>query len=824
MRRLQSFVAASVLGLLGAATMSSVATGCSGGQITPPPLPDGGTTSSAGGGTSTSTGDSSSSSSGTGGGGGGGPVLPAGLTGKVSSRRFLTADHMLASIEMQISGEPFAELLGRDLGGYDRFSSTPDVYVDPATGMAAPDPLGFSTAVESYEYSKQAMNNIAFEAGAGLSLQFGPLLNPAGAEGDAAFAILGPRLQYFAKASRASGAKIGKDFVTVPPPANDLNNAYGWAGFWPVFAEFRSFDPTIKAKAGADQQCSLAGAIDEPAPPGTTTQYVGDYECDSTSLNLADREAQVEKVIELDALGLAAWKQTLWTINYWGSLHDVDQHPIVKVPGASLADVGIPGNAVIGQWPDPLDPTGTSLVYGKDGSFFGDVSLEGWQGLVMLEEIDNKSALMLRGLTTTDGAKLSSVATVKDAIDYDYTSPVRWWPGSIGVAEKATGTAAEARKFFPKPTTFTIQDKGSRLQDLTAVLGGFGTVYAMTDAANPEVGGSQAFLATFDGIPFAADNGLPDGQESLHDRSLGILKMALVNLDRLHFDAKHKVLTDTADPVAKTQGATVSTLHTAYSILGLRTALRGLNASLALYSNDTPDAVGTPTPLDQTKLSGAPFAGTLSSRVLALITAQSDFLADKLVNAEGLAANGWDLATDKADGKPTTLEAQSSAIRGLLEAYLATSNEHYRQRAAEAYNVLEKQFWMSDVHLYRTTLGESSTMKYTPLGFGATHGALRQIWKLVANKPGKEALAAEVLSRITTGMKLVVNGWNDKNGDGVVQTGECIGGSLQMAERALTGEFSIVTDKGDRDHDCVPDIATAGVPASLAAELVIERK
>ena len=44
-----------------------------------------------------------------------------------------------------------------------------------------------------------------------------------------------------------------------------------------------------------------------------------------------------------------------------------------------------------------------------------------------------------------------------------------------------------------------------------------------------------------------------------------------------------------------------------------------------------------------------------------------------------------------------------------------------------------------------------------------------------------------------------------------------------MAERALTGEFSIAADKGDRDHDCVPDIATAGLPAALAAELVIER-
>jgi len=809
MSRVKSFVAVSVLGLLGASGAGSLASGCSGGLTLQPPLPDGGTTGTG-------------SSTGTGGGGGG---LPTGLTAKVNNRRFFTADHMLASIEMQISGEPFAELLGRDLAGYDRFSSTPDVYIDPDTSKPGPDQIGFTTAVESYEYSKQAMNTLSFEAGAGLSLQFGPLLNPAGVEGEAAYALLGPRLQYFAKASRASGAKIGKDFVVVPAPANDPNNAYGWPGFWPVYAEFRSFDPSIKPAVGAAKECSLAGAIDEPAPPGTTMLFVGDYECDATSLNLSDREAQVEKVIEIDALGLSAWKQSLWAINYWSSLHDVDQNPIIKVASASLAIVGIPDNKVVGQWPDPLDPTGTSLVFGKSGTFFGDVSLEGWQGLVMLEEIDNKSSLMLKGLMTTDGASISGVASVKEALDYDYTSKVRWWPAAIAVTEKTTAPSpAEARKFFPKATTFTLQTKGSRLQDLTAVLGGFGAVYSMTDAKNPEVGGSQPFLATFDGVPFPADNGLPDGEESLHDRSLGLLKIALINLDRLHFDPENKVLTDTADPLAKTRGATVSTLHTAYSILSLRNAVRGLNASLTLYSNDTPDAVGAPIPLDQTKLDGAPFTGSLGARALALIKAQGDFLADKLVDADGLAANGWDLAGGKADATPTTLEAQAGAIRGLLEAYLATSNEHYRQRASEAYAVLDKQFWMGDVHLYRTTLGESSKMTYTPRGFGALHGALRQLWKLVANRPGKEALAAEVLIRITAGMKLVVNGWNDANADGLVQPGECLGGGLQMAERALTGELSIAADQGDRDHDCVPDIATAKVSASLAAELRIERK
>src|SRR5689334_6593121 len=78
----------------------------------------GGDGTSASGGSGGATSSTSASNTG----GGGGTPLPTGLTAKVTSTRFLTADHMLASIEMQISGEPFAELLGRDLGGYDRFS------------------------------------------------------------------------------------------------------------------------------------------------------------------------------------------------------------------------------------------------------------------------------------------------------------------------------------------------------------------------------------------------------------------------------------------------------------------------------------------------------------------------------------------------------------------------------------------------------------------------------------------------------------------------------------------------------------------------------
>jgi hypothetical protein len=758
------------------------------------------------------------------GGAGGGPALPTGLTANTQSTRFVTADEMLAAIEMQLSGEPFAELLGRSLGGYDRFSPTPDRYTDPTTGLVVPDALGFSLAVESYEYSKQVMNNVSFEAGAGLSLQYGWVLNPAGQTGDAAFGVLSDRLQYFAKASRASGAKIGKDFVAVPPPTGDPTNFYGWPGFWPVFAEFRSFDPAIAPSLGADHACSLDGAIDEPLPPGAVQTFVGDYECDTNTLNLTDREAQVEKVLEPEALALSAWKQALWTINYWGVLHDVDQHAIVAVPEASLGLVGVPGNAVVGQWVSPLDDT--KLLFGKDGTFLGDVSLEGWQGLVMLEEMDNKSALLLGGLTTADGVALGGVASVAAAVDYDYQAPLRWWPAAVAVTEATTApTPAEARKYFPAPTKLAVQSAGSRLADLAALAGGFGEVFALTDGRNAEIGGSQAFRATFDGAPFAADDGVADGEDTLHDRALGIVKMALVNLDRLHFDEAHAVLVDTATPTgaAVQRGAQVSTARTAYSIVELRTALRALDASLTLYSNDLPDTHGLPSALDLAKLDGTK-GGSLVERTRFLLAAQADFLADHLLDDGGLAADGYDLAAGARDPAPPSLEAQASAVRGLLEAYLATSDERYRQRAMAGYAALEKHFWMADAGVYRTTAGESNTMTYTPRAFASLHGALRQYYKLVASRPGREAEAQTVLARIVRGMKLVVNGWNDENGDGLVQPAECLGGRLQMAERALTGEMSMAVDQGDRDHDCVPDISAAGLPAALAAVVVFERK
>ena len=385
--------------------------------------------------------------------------------------------------------------------------------------------------------------------------------------------------------------------------------------------------------------------------------------------------------------------------------------------------------------------------------------------------------------------------------------------------------AGDSWKYFPQPYFYVLQTATSRLNGLSGMLGGFAEYFALTDANNAAVGGQASALATFDGDPFPADDQLPDGEDTPHDRALANLKVALVNLDRLHFDAAHGVLTDeatVADGVA-TPGSQVTTVDAAYAIVALRAALRSISSTLVLYSNDTPDVIGAPTALDATSQNGAP--APLPARVLQLIAAQADFIVAKLVGASGAVANGYDLAADQADSSATLIESEASAIRGLLEAYLATSNNSYRLVAERIYDDLDQRFWMADVSAFRTSAGVDDVMTWTPTAFGTLQGALRQYWKLVATQSGDEAVATEVLDRVTRSNKLVLNGWDDFNGDSKVQFPmECTGAGLQQGERALTGELSQPADGSDRDHDCVQEISYAKAPAALAATLVLKRR
>lgn len=739
------------------------------------------------------------------------------LTISYANTRLDTAGLLWAAIEMQHSGEPLAETMGRDLAGFDRNALLPDVYTDPTTQKESVDLPGYSAAVESYEYSKLAMNMLSFESGAGLSLMYGPLLNPTKLTGAAALGLLRDRVQLLAVASRAGVSGQKGPWVTVPAPTDNPLNLLGFPGLVPQFAELRAFESQIEPSGNSARGCSLAGGYGASAGMQIP---VGDYECGYNSLHI-DR-SRAEKVLAMDGLGLSAWKQALWAINYFELVHDVDGNPFTKVDTADLAMVGKVGNTVK-AYDEPQQR-------GSAGTYLGPGDLEGFQGLLMVDEIDNKAALLI-GQLTSDGAQLGGFATTKAALDYDYQSAPRFFPHAVTVTEAAGSGGAD-----PQPTGYAVTEGQSRLADLAALLGAYGEMFALTDTRNADVGGSPTTRPVFDGDPFAGDNGMPDGEATPHDRSLAVLKIALVNLDRLHLDPATGALADESRVSGSTitRGSRASTVEIVRALVALRIVYRSLTAQLTLYSNATPDTTVNTTALDGTKWTGAPGGATIAQRLQQLIKAQADFLSQKLVAADGTATNGYDLAAGKADTQPTTVEAQAAAVRGLLEAYLATSNADYRSRAQAAYDKLEALYFHPELKIYRPVPGEDQTFSFTPARFAALSAVLREMYVLIGSRPGQEALKQTLEARIGRLNKLVLNGWNDVNGDGKVDApGECLRlqgttplGGLQMAERALTGELgsekNVLTS--DRDRDCVPEIDDAKLPAALASEIRITRE
>ena len=725
---------------------------------------------------------------------------------------FVTEDHFIASVEMQLSGEPFAQAMGRDLGGYSRtyFCSTrvcqASLYTDPeGDGGSVVDLPGFSSAVESYEYSKQPMNNIAFESGAGTSLLFGSVLNPGGATGPLALQLAQGWISHM-----ASEANTTSRFIKSLDP---VSNPLGWPGLWPALQPFSQWNPAI-------QPTNVAGcSITSDDNPGNANALLSDdYECDYNTLHLPDRAAQVSPTIGPGSSGWVDWKEALWTLNYLQIMHDDHENPITSVTPGQLGEVGMPGNVVSGGTLYP-------------GTYLGSSDIEGFQAGNFIQILDNQAAQWLLELTTTDGVTLGGFASLDDALSYSPSSPLRWFPSQIDVTEAPDDSG------FPVPSSYTIASPDSSLLDLAGLLGAYSSVYSLTDQGNAQVGGSQPVMAYFDGDPFPVQNQVPDGEPTLHDRALAMMRVLVVDMDRMHIDPTSGIFVDQAtfSAGAMTPSSTLSADVAAYTLLALRTARRALDSELALYTNTTPDAEGIPSPLDSfPTVDGQTFA----SRLDQLIDALSDVFYDVLTSADGTAFGGWDVVGSVATDDGTNLDAHTAAVRGLLVAYLATGNVQFRDRALSVFDRIESAFYDPSARIYRPTVGDRSLqVTFTPRRFGLLQGMLRDTYELIGAQPGHEALGSLIQDRVARLNKLVLNGWDDRDEDGLVEwPNECahlgVGpdgrplglGALQMAERTLSGETGSMPDAPDggrviatdREHDCVPEISTVGLPSALA--------
>ena len=710
---------------------------------------------------------------------------------------------MFAAGEMQISGEPFAEFFGgRNLNYYDRTYVPPDRYLvpDPAFDGGV-DPLvdlfGFSTAVESYEYSKYHMNSIVEFSGAGVSLVNGPLVQrlPQAAAQDKLIARVGQLLT-------TAGTDLG-GYAVLPAPQNNPLNILGFGGLLPTFAPFRGFDPSIPGSTQVVQSCNRAGGYGGIPTVGQSTP---EYECEYNQLHLPD--TQLDHVLVPAVLGFATWKQSLWAIDFGSRLHDSKSNGVNTVAPGDEPLVGTASNRVVAT-----DPPGAA-----PGTYIGSTPLEGMWGLNMIEGIDNLDEWILSSLTTSDGVTLSGFESKLAATQYDYTSPLRWFPAAIGVSVDATQP-------FPPVTSVTLADATSRSIDLGALLLGNAMYFAMTDARNAGVGQRIGLQILFDGNhAFPADDGLPDGEETAHDRALAMLRVAFVDLDRMHSDPSTGVLNDSATVSGGTitRSGTVTTTALAHVLVGLRQTVLSLNAAITQYGAADEDPSGDAQGILNSVAIHPPLGGApaYSSYVRHVFVTNATFVRDVLTNAEGKVVNGATIANGvtTVTTEPATLGSQAAAARALTEAYLLTSDVTFQARARAVVQHLQGAFYSAPARMFREEEGGPDDVVMTPELFGWLQSALRETHKVLF-VPNDEALGRppleDKIARINT---LFMNGWDDLNGNQRVDHGadggvnECLGARLQQAEQSLTGELGL-DDYGlsvpDRDQDCVIELGHA---------------
>jgi len=373
----------------------------------------------------------------------------------------------------------------------------------------------------------------------------------------------------------------------------------------------------------------------------------------------------------------------------------------------------------------------------------------------------------------------------------------------------------------------------------------------MTDARNAGIGQRIGLELTFDGNPFPLDHDDKKDEETAHDRALAVLRVAFVDLDRMHSVAVTQPVATTVSvdgatvaAGAASPGATATTTSIAHVMIGLRQALLSLNGAISQYGGADPDPSADALGIlnDQPIHPTAPGAGTLMSpRVRALFMANGIFVRDVLTTSDGTVANAATIAGGVATkvAGAATIESQTAEIRALTEAFLVTGDATFRDRARAVARQLEASFYVPAARMYRGVAGGAVSIDVTADRWAWLESALRETYK-VLSIPGDPVLGRDVLEdRIARALKLFLNGWDDLDGDGQVLNTpkdpnvdpdagdagadagptECLAGRLQLAEQSLTGELGRddnAIPTADRDNDCVLEIDDAKVGSVLA--------
>jgi len=281
----------------------------------------------------------------------------------------------------------------------------------------------------------------------------------------------------------------------------------------------------------------------------------------------------------------------LWSIDFAGRLHDSGSNPVNRSRASDMPLVGTAGNTVLAT-----DPPGAAT-----GTFLGSTPLEDMWGLFMLDEMDNLAEYLVATLNTSDGSTLTGSRRRLAATQYDYTSPLRWFPAATAVTDSINaGGPVRRRRGRPTAGAPTRYSRARRSPTRRAarsispaLLLGNALLFGETDARNVGVGQRIGLLLTFDGDPFPADDGSPTARHDARSHRRHHARRVHRSRSHAHRPAQRggRDHGRYGDGLRRRghAGTTVTMTNLAHVLIGLRQTILSLNGVISQYGAADPD-------------------------------------------------------------------------------------------------------------------------------------------------------------------------------------------------------------------------------------------
>lgn len=598
-----------------------------------------------------------------------------------------------------------------------------------------PTVFDYAAGIESYEYSEEAMYALNYQSRMGPHLVNGPLNQLRGGTHKA----LNERVQVL-------GQAVGRDMSEVP------KNLYL------ISLPYASGSPRFQGEVNATSiglhrlEYEVNGDylfVQENIPA-----YIRDYE------TLAWDASSFDRALEPAAIGGILLKEVMWSQDFLGGMHVTESDEEVEAESAVMDH--------------------------SDTYSLGVSAFDGFNGMVLTEQTIDK-LLILRDQLAFDGQTLGV------SLDTAANKAKRvWFPHRV----KVTETQEQGVNALGK---LTVEDGRSTLRDHWQLLWPMAEFYAMTDQRPANKTQNPAFMAVFDGAPFAAapaQNTDADTNNDVPSKDaftvVSQLSTAVFNaLQQGHFNSKFGTFVDEVSAKG-TAGKRITSFDAAYSLVALSIYQRALDAMPVGYASA--DASDARLHTEQGKTA------------LAMLRRQADFLVDHLMDQNGLVSDSAELSGDQVTpSKRKDLDAQFAAVRGLTAAFSATNDETYFKAARKAYLAAEQA--MYDPSL-KTWVDHEGFAEYSPNSLAAISGALRSAMLSLRNQEGENLKGLDLQTLVTRYQDWFV---------GVVN------GGMQLSEwLADSGEHVLLgvgLEKGDADQDGVKQVNHAGGAHGIAPVL-----